>query len=191
VDKAVHAEKDRTPGRTGFAEAVARSAFKLMAYKDEYEVARLYTDGRFQAALKDQFEGGAIKITFHMAPPLLAKTDDKGHLKKTTFGPWMMGAFRTLAKLKGLRGGPLDIFGRTAERKLQRRLIVEFEQRVDELVRGLTHDSHSVAVEIAEVPQKMRGFGHILERNVTEQKAREAHLLEVFRAPTPHATAAE
>lgn len=191
VDKAVQAEKSRAPGRTGFAEAVARSAFKLMAYKDEYEVARLYTDGRFQAALSDQFEGENIKITFHMAPPLLAKKDENGRLKKTTFGPWMMRAFRTLAKLKSLRGGPLDVFGYTSERKLQRRLIAEFEQLVEELCKGLNHENHGLAVEVAELPQKMRGFGHILEKNVEEQKAREADLLAAFRHPGPQATAAE
>lgn len=191
VDKAVTAEKDRARGCSGFAEAVARSAFKLMAYKDEYEVARLYSDGRFHAALKDQFEGDTFKITFHMAPPLLAKRDDNGHLKKTVLGPWMMGAFRVLARLKRLRGSALDVFGYTFERKLQRRLILEFEQIVAELCKGLNHDNHAIATEIAQLPQMMRGFGHVLERNVREQKAREAHLLNAFRSPVPCATAAE
>ncbi|SOD90993.1 indolepyruvate ferredoxin oxidoreductase family protein [Caenispirillum bisanense] len=191
VDRAVQAEKSRAPGRGGFAEAVARSAFKLMAYKDEYEVARLYTDGRFQTALKEQFEGENLKLTFHMAPPLIAKRGEDGHLKKTTFGPWMMGAFRTLAKLKGLRGSALDVFGYSSERKLQRRLIAEYEAVVAELCQGLTHDTHGLAVEIAGLPQKMRGFGHVLERNVAEQKAREAELLNAFRHPQPTATAAE
>ncbi|GAA0573135.1 indolepyruvate ferredoxin oxidoreductase family protein [Caenispirillum bisanense] len=183
VDRAVQAEKTRTPGLTGFAEAVAKSAFKLMAYKDEYEVARLYTDGRFHAALKDQFEGESLKLTFHLAPPLLGNRDESGRLRKTTFGPWMMGAFRTLAKLKGLRGSALDVFGYTAERKLQRRLIGEFETVAAELCDGLRPDTHALATEIAALPLKMRGFGHVLERNVEEQKARETELLKAFRQP--------
>ena len=176
-------EKTRTPGLTGFAEAVAKSAFKLMAYKDEYEVARLYTDGRFHAALKDQLEGESLKLTFHLAPPLLGNRDESGRLRKTTFGPWMMGAFRTLAKLKGLRGSALDVFGYTAERKLQRRLIAEFETVAAELCDGLRPDTHALAADIAALPLKMRGFGHVLERNVEEQKAREAELLKAFRHP--------
>ena len=120
----------------GSAEAVARYLFKLMAYKDEYEVARLHTDPAFSAKIDAMFEGD-YKLVHHLAPPLLAKKNDKGELQKRPFGPWMRSAFTLLAKLKGLRGGPLDVFGRTEERRTERQLIVEYRSMVDELLAGL------------------------------------------------------
>ena len=191
VRRAREAERARAPGRQGFAEAVARAYHKLLAYKDEYEVARLYTDGRFQAQVAAQFEG-RFGLRFSMAPPLIAGRDpETGHLKKRIFGPWMLTAFGLLAKFKGLRGTPLDIFGYSAERRRERALIGEYEATVDALIAGLGSDNHGLAVEIAEVPLAMRGFGHVKEANIACAKEREAELLAAFRAPTAQASAAE
>ncbi len=185
------AERARAPGRQQLTEAVARAYHKLLAYKDEYEVARLYTDGRFRAQVKAQFEG-SYGLRFSLAPPLFARRDpETGHLKKQVFGPWMLAAFRLLARFKGLRGTPLDIFGYSAERRRERALIGEYEATVAALIAGLESDNHALAVEIAEVPLAMRGFGHVKEANVACAKEREAELLAAFRAPAPHASAAE
>ncbi|MBW7852590.1 MAG: indolepyruvate ferredoxin oxidoreductase family protein [Rhodospirillales bacterium] len=191
VERVRAAEAGKARGLSGLADAVARGLFKLMAYKDEYEVARLYTDGTFKAALGEAFEGD-VKLKFHLAPPLLAKRDPHtGHLKKRVFGAWMLPAFRALAKLKGLRGTAFDPFGYGQERRMERRLIAEYEAVVAELLAGLSHDNHALAVEIAELPRKMRGFGHVKAKNVAEAKAREAELLAAFRAPDRGVKAAE
>jgi indolepyruvate ferredoxin oxidoreductase len=143
--------------------SVAKYYFKLMAYKDEYEVARLYTDGRFVEQLKAQFEGD-FSVKFNLAPPLLAKKDAKGHLVKAEFGSWMWSAFKLLAKMKGLRGGAFDIFGYTEERKMERALIVEYRSMVEALAAGLTIGNHATAVELANLPEQVRGFGHVKEK---------------------------
>jgi indolepyruvate ferredoxin oxidoreductase len=185
------AEKARAKGHAELAEAVARSLFKLMAYKDEYEVARLYTDGSFRAALQRQFEGD-FHLEFHLAPPLFAGRDpETGHLLKRGYGPWMLSAFRLLARLKRLRGTRFDLFGRSAERRMERRLIAEYDRVIRELVAALTPENHALAVEIAQLPEQIRGFGHIKERAVAAAKAREAALLAAFRSPSHTATAAE
>ncbi len=185
------AEKTRARGREELADAVAHGLFKLMSYKDEYEVARLYTDGTFAAKLRQQFEGD-IRLEFHLAPPLIAPRDThSGELQKRAYGPWMLRAFGLLRRLKFLRGTAFDPFGRTAERRMERQLIAEYEGVVRELAAGLTHDNHALAVEIARLPQRMRGFGHIKERNVAAAKAREAALLKSFRQPLHAVTAAE
>ena len=191
VRRAREAERAQAPGRTGFAEAVARAYHKLLAYKDEYEVARLYTDGRFRAQVAAQFEG-RYGLRFSMAPPLIAGRDpETGHLKKRIFGPWMLTAFGLLARLKGLRGTPLDIFGYSAERRRERALIGEYEATVETLIAGLGSDNHGLAVEIAEVPLAMRGFGHVKEANIACAKEREAELLAAFHTPAAQASAAE
>ncbi len=142
VRRVMEAEAKRAKGMTGFAEAVARYYFKLLAYKDEYEVARLYADPAFLKALNAQFEGD-IKLEFNLAPPTISERDEAtGHLKKRTFGPWMPTAFRFLAKFKHLRGTSWDIFGRTAERKMERQLIRDYEALLDELVRHLSPANH-------------------------------------------------
>ena len=156
--------------------AVAKYYFKLMAYKDEYEVARLYTDGRFVEQLKTQFEGD-FSLKFHLAPPLLAKKDGKGHLVKAQFGSWMWSAFKVLAKLKGLRGGAFDIFGYTEERKMERALIVEYREMIEALLAGLNADNHATAVALANLPEQIRGFGHVKEANVATFRAEKARLL--------------
>jgi indolepyruvate ferredoxin oxidoreductase len=161
---------------------VARYAFKLMAYKDEYEVARLYTSGEFERQVKDTFDGD-FKIHFNLAPPLLAKTDAQGHLVKSEYGPWILSAFKVLKHFKFLRGGWLDPFGRTAERKMERQLITDYAQVIEELIGKLDADNHALAIEIAEVPEHIRGYGHVKERHLLEAKAREAQLLAQFRLP--------
>jgi len=156
--------------------AVAKSYFKLMAYKDEYEVARLYTDGRFVEQLKSQFEGD-VKLKFNLAPPLFAKKDAKGHLVKAEFGSWMLGAFKLLAKLKGLRGGAFDLFGYTAERKMERALIAEYRGMIEGVLRSLDASTYATAVELAALPEQIRGFGHVKEKAVAEYRARIDELL--------------
>ncbi|HZV64317.1 MAG TPA: DUF6537 domain-containing protein, partial [Telluria sp.] len=156
--------------------AVAKYYFKLMAYKDEYEVARLYTDGRFVEQLKAQFEG-PFSVKFNLAPPLLAKKDAKGHLVKAEFGSWMWSAFKLLAKCKGLRGGAFDIFGYTEERKTERALIVEYRQMIDGLLAGLNAESLATAVELANLPEQVRGFGHVKDKAVAQFHAEKARLL--------------
>jgi indolepyruvate ferredoxin oxidoreductase len=190
VERVEQAEKARARGKTGLAEAVARSAYKLMAYKDEYEVARLYTDGEFLAKLRETFAGDT-RLRVHLAPPLLARRDPAtGELQKREYGAWMLTAMRGLAKLKFLRGSLLDPFGHTAERRMERRLIVDYERTVDALIQSLDHDNHALAVEIACLPQQMRGFGHIKESNVAKTQALEAQLMDRFRAPRQDRAAA-
>src|SRR5205814_4672697 len=129
---------EQPTGKSGLAEAVARTYAKLLAYKDEYEVARLYAEAAFQAELERQFEGD-YRLKFHLAPPLFARRDPKtGHLIKQEFGPWMLPLFKMLAKFKFLRGTALDIFGYSHERKTERALIGQYESLVDELLAGLT-----------------------------------------------------
>jgi indolepyruvate ferredoxin oxidoreductase len=191
VERVASVEKERARGRSGLAEAVAKSLYKLMAYKDEYEVARLYTDGAFLAKLGAQFEGD-YKLTFHLAPPLFAERDaETGQLKKREYGAWMMSAFRVLAGLKKLRGTAFDVFGYTEERKMERRLIAEYEATIDSLLATLDQNNHALAVQIASVPETMRGFGHVKEKNVMAAKAREASLLATYRTPAATKVAAE
>ncbi|MBP2311969.1 indolepyruvate ferredoxin oxidoreductase family protein [Azospirillum soli] len=192
VDWTRRMEGQRAPGSTKLTEAVAHGYFKLLAYKDEYEVARLYTDTGFVEQVGRMFEGD-WKLTFHMAPPVLGETgEDGGEPKKKTFGPWMLKALALLSKGKRLRGTPLDPFGWLAERRMERRLIVEYETTMGEVLHGLTRENLATAVEIARLPLEMRGYGHVKNRNVEAAKAKEAKLLETFRQPaTPQPMAAE
>jgi indolepyruvate ferredoxin oxidoreductase len=183
VQRVREAEEKAVPGSTALTDAAARSLFKLMAYKDEYEVARLYTDGHFERQVASAFEGENLRYEFHMAPPILARKDPATGLpKKMSFGPWMMKAMRVLARFRVLRGTPLDVFGYSHERRTERGLIREFEARIDEIVAKLNADNHAVAVGLATIPQKIRGFGHVKERNLKTAKAEEADLLAKFRA---------
>jgi indolepyruvate ferredoxin oxidoreductase len=182
VDRVRTAEAKAVPGSSALAEAVSRSLFKLMAYKDEYEVARLYTSGSFEKQVKSAFEGDNLRFELHLAPPLLARRDpDTGLPRKMSFGPWMMKAFRVLAHLKGLRGTPLDMFGYTHERRTERQLIRDYEALLQELLSRLSSDNHATAVGLASLPQKIRGFGHVKERNLKAAKAEEMELLARFR----------
>ena len=184
-------EAERAKGMSGLADAVARYHYKLMAYKDEYEVARLYTDGNFIRQLHEQFEGD-FKMRFHLAPPLVAPRDpETGLLTKRTYGPWMLPVMRVLARMRFLRGTGLDVFGYSAERRGERQLIEAYERIVEELLANLSHDNHALAVEIASIPENIRGYGHVKERHLAEAKAQEAGLLAAFRSPTEPAAAAE
>jgi len=184
------------PGSTRLTEAVARYYAKLLAYKDEYEVARLYTSGSFLKQVHAIFEGD-MRFTFHMAPPFLNRRHPAtGEPMKTAFGPWMMRALKVLARCKSLRGSWLDPFGRTAERRTERALIAAYESMLDEFARSLTVRNHAVAVDLAALPEKIRGFGHVKERHLDEARADEARLLARYRAggddaPRPAQVAAE
>jgi indolepyruvate ferredoxin oxidoreductase len=179
---AVRAAEAKLGKGTRLTEAVARYLHKLMAYKDEYEVARLYTDPAFMEKIEGMFEGD-VTLTFHLAPPLMAKKDKQGHLVKQAFGPWMMKAFGVLAKLKGLRGTALDPFGRTEERRMERALIGDYRRTVEALLPKLTAENLAQAVAIASVPEDIRGFGHIKERHLAAAKRKEADLVAAFHAP--------
>ncbi len=184
VDMARKAESGLASLR--FTEAVARNAYKLMAYKDEYEVARLYTDPQFRASLAEQFEDPK-KVSVFLAPPLLGEKDAQGNPKKRKFGPWIFTAFGFLSAMKGLRGTPLDIFGYSEERRAERRLIVDYTALVTHLSRELTPANLDLAVALAALPQDIRGFGHIKAANMQKAAVRRAELLAQFSAATlPH-----
>ncbi|HEY6985309.1 MAG TPA: DUF6537 domain-containing protein, partial [Rhodanobacteraceae bacterium] len=189
VDKVRAAEQQKSPGFTSLAQAVARYAFKLMAYKDEYEVARLYTSGEFEKRIQETFDGG-YKLHFNLAPPLFAKKDADGHLRKSEYGTWVFGAFKLLAKLRGLRGTAFDVFGYTAERKGERRLIEDYFKTIDELLAALDHDNHALAVEIASVPEHIRGYGHVKERHLAAALTRHEQLMQAWRQPALRGQAA-
>ncbi|MEA2985347.1 MAG: indolepyruvate ferredoxin oxidoreductase, partial [Alphaproteobacteria bacterium] len=185
VQRAKVAEAAQAPGKCGFAEAVARYLFKLMAYKDEYEVARLYADASFMRQLKGEFEGD-LRLQFHLAPPLFAPRDRATGLpRKLTFGGWILPVFRALAKLKFLRGTAFDPFGHTQERKTERKLLAEYEAMLSEIMPRLTPGNHHLATGLAAIPEKIRGFGYVKARHLTAAKAEEAALLEQFRAGAP------
>jgi indolepyruvate ferredoxin oxidoreductase len=186
VEKAKSAEAALAPGKCGLADAVARYLFKLMAYKDEYEVARLYTDGSFLAQVENTFAGDNLRLEFHLAPPLLARRDKTTGLpRKMSFGAWLLPAFRLLAKFKFLRGTPFDPFGRSVERRTERKLIADYEAMLDKVLASLTPDNHPIAVGLAAIPEKIRGFGHVKQRHLAAAKADEAALLEQFRTGAP------
>ncbi len=186
----VKAVEEKT-GETGLSEAVARNYAKLLAYKDEYEVARLYAETAFAASIDQQFEGD-YRLKFHLAPPLFSARDPKtGHLLKHEFGSWMLPMFKLLAKLKGLRNTAFDPFGYTAERKLERALIGQYESLVDELLGALSPVNHALAVRLAAVPDDIRGYGHVKDAHLEKAKRKEADLLAQWRNPQALKQAAE
>jgi indolepyruvate ferredoxin oxidoreductase len=153
------------PRQDAVTRAVANGYFKLLAYKDEYEVARLHSSPEFVESLKQQFEGG-FRIAFNLAPPGLTGRDElTGEPRKKEYGAWILPVFRTLAKLKVLRGTPLDVFGYTAERRMERGLIIRYEQTVDEIIRHGTACNYQAVVRAASMVEKIRGYGHVKERN--------------------------
>jgi indolepyruvate ferredoxin oxidoreductase len=166
-----------------FARAVAKNLFKLMAYKDEYEVARLYADGRFRARLAAEFEGD-FRLQFHLAPPVLsAGTDALGRPRKSAFGPFMAPAFSVLRRLKFLRGTPFDPFGMSAERRLERRLIADYRALVARIAGAVTRESLDAAVALASVPDDIRGFGPVKLAAILKAEEKTAELMARFAAP--------
>jgi indolepyruvate ferredoxin oxidoreductase len=165
----------RDLGHDALTRAVAENLYKLMAYKDEYEVARLYADGQFAADLGKTFKGGRIKVW--LAPPILARKGPDGRPRKMAFGGWMLKyGFPALAKLKGLRGGAFDIFGASDERRTERRLIAQYEAGLDRIVAELTPDRLVLAVEIAGIPDQIRGYGHVKDAATAGARAIETKL---------------
>jgi indolepyruvate ferredoxin oxidoreductase len=179
VDHVARAEAAATPGKDSLSVMVARNFAKLMAYKDEYEVARLHADPAFKRQLAEAFEDGA-KLRYNLAPPLFSKRDADGHLLKREFGPWMGKAFQVLARFKRLRGTALDVFGYTEERRMERGLIDHYEAQMRMVAAKLTPANHSAAVELASLPAQMRGYGHVKHANVEKVKALEPMVLKKF-----------
>ena len=182
----------RMRGRDDLTRIAAETLFKLMAIKDEYEVARLYTDGTFAAALKDQFEGSG-RITLHLAPPILARTDPAtGRPKKMAFGPWMLRVLKQLARFKRLRGTWWDVFGRTAERRAERKLLADYEALLNEVAGNLQADNHEAAADLLGAAAQIKGFGPVKAASMAKSEARGAELLAAFRTgSTAHPQAAE
>jgi len=183
VERVREIEEKKFSGGDALTDAVARNYAKLIAYKDEYEVARLYASKEFRAALAAQFESPE-RLEFHLAPPLWAKRDPRtGHLLKKSYGAWAMTAFGVLAKLRFLRGSALDPFGRTEERRTERRLIGEYEGLVEEILQKLSPQTLATSVALASLPEKVRGFGHVKEKNIRAAEAEKARLLDRLRQP--------
>jgi indolepyruvate ferredoxin oxidoreductase len=164
------------------SEAVARYLFKLMAYKDEYEVARLHSDAGFAAKVQSQFEGD-FQLNYHLAPPLFAKRNEKGELQKQQFGAWMGTAMRLLAKLKYLRGTAFDVFGRSEERRDERALIVEYRTAIDAMLPTLNAANRDAAAAFARVPEQIRGFGHVKARHLEAARQQWALLQDKYHQP--------
>jgi len=181
VERAAARERERAPGRSGLALAVARYYAKLLAYKDEYEVARLYSDGSFRAQLEREFEGD-YRLEIHLAPQIANPRDpDTGRARKLALGPWMFRALALMARFRFLRGTPLDPFGWTAHRRRERALIREYEATLEELLAGLSPETHELAVAIASLPEQIRGFDLVKERHLVDAQAKQAELLAGLR----------
>ena len=191
VGQVAAAETERAPGRTGLAAAVAFGLHKLMAYKDEYEVARLYSDPTWRERLNRQFDGvGRLEVM--LAPPLFVRPDPlTGRVRKRAYGPWIFPFLTLLAKGKTLRGTALDLFGYTEERRAERALIEEYESIIQEMLSGLDHDNHALAIAIAEVARTLRGFGQIKADNIEAARTQWQDLLHHWRTNTPLAKAAD
>ena len=186
VQRARRAEEKQMPGHSEFADAVARYYYKLLAYKDEYEVARLHTQTGFLERIESMFEGD-YKVVFHLAPPLTAKRDlSTGYPRKQPYGAGMLRTFMGLAKLKRLRGTPLDPFRYSKDRKLDRALLAEYEELLERLISGLNAANHAISVELAALPEAIRGFGHIRERHVEHARQRKTELLRALEGAGPN-----
>jgi indolepyruvate ferredoxin oxidoreductase len=189
VERVRQLEKDRV-GSSKLAEAVARYYAKLLAYKDEYEVARLHADGALERKIDAMFEGD-YKLVFHLAPPLLARRDPTtGEPRKMRFGGWMLPVFRLLKAMKGLRGTAFDPFGYTPERRTERALIREYEASVERLLAKLSPANHALAVQIASMPEEIRGFGHVKARHLAAARKKQDELFERFEHPEKQRAAA-
>jgi indolepyruvate ferredoxin oxidoreductase len=177
-------------GRTALTQNVAKYLFKLMAYKDEYEVARLHVDIAFLAQVNNMFEGN-FKLNYHLAPPLVAHKNAQGELQKQKFGPWMRTAFKWLARLKFLRGTAFDVFGRSAERRTERALIDEYKASVLTLLETLNADNYALALEIARIPEQIKGYGHVKERKLKAARLQWRALMSDYALATKRAPAVE
>jgi indolepyruvate ferredoxin oxidoreductase len=176
IAKVRNAEATAAPGSIELTEAVAKNLFKLMSYKDEYEVARLYTDGAFASKLGEKFEGD-VRLKFHLAPPIFARRDKgTGHLQKKEYGGRMIHAFRLLARLRFLRGTAFDPFGYTAERKAERKLIDDYLTMIDQRIATLKHEQIPVLAKLARLPEAIRGYGHIKEQSINKSLAEKTRL---------------
>ena len=188
IEAIADVERKRTPGKTGLAEAVAKGYYKVLAYKDEYEVARLYTDGTFAREVAAQFDG-VKHADYYLAPPLLSKLwRDKatGHPRKVRLpGAVVMPIFHLLARLRGLRGTAFDLFGYSAERRREREAITDYERVLDEIAERLTVVNYETAVALAALPLEIKGFGHVKEANAEKARERQHGLLARFRAVAP------
>lgn len=183
IERVKTAEQSNAKGLTGLTRAAATYAYKLMAYKDEYEVARLQTAPEFHKKLKATFDG-QYKIKYHLSPPIFASKDPHtGRPRKYEIGGWIGPVFKLMAKMKRLRGTPLDIFGYTAERKMERGLIKSFEKTIETLIADLNHDNHALAIEIASLPNKIRGYGYIKEESVKKALAEHETLMAGYSPP--------
>ena len=180
VDRVRQVEAARVPGSTVITNAVAFSLSKLMSYKDEYEVARLYTNGDFQRRLKQQFDGN-YKLNFHLSPPIFNPRDKAtGKPRKVAFGPWMFTAFKWLAKLRGLRGTAFDVFGYTTERRIERRLVEEYRRTIEGVLPVLDRENAELVAKIAALPDVIRGYGHVKDDNLRKYEQELAALLASF-----------
>jgi len=170
---------------TALSEAVAEQLFRLMAYKDEYEVARLFTETDFLKEIEETFSGD-FKINFNLAPPLLnGKKDRSGRPKKRQFGPWMLKAMKLLARMRGMRNSALDPFRFSEDRKLDRRLLADYEALIDQLLAGLKAENLHTAVALARLPEEVRGFGPVREDAAEKAEKRKQQLLEEFKSGKP------
>ena len=181
AERRLAAPSGDAPEQMPLTTAVARCFYRLMSYKDEYEVARLYTSGEFERAVREQFEGD-IQMRFHLAPPLLSRRNERGELVKRAWGPWVFSAFRLLARLRGLRGTPFDPFGRTAERRMERRLIDDYEAMISALLPDLALERRDQALALASFPEQIRGFGHVKERHVERALQARDQALSAWRS---------
>jgi indolepyruvate ferredoxin oxidoreductase len=181
VERVRSAEKEKA-NSSKLTEAVARYYAKLLAYKDEYEVARLHSDGELKKKIEGMFEGD-YRLVYHLAPPLLARTDPlTGEPRKIRFGPWIGGIFGILEKLKFLRGTAFDVFGYTDERRMERALIREYEATMESILKQLSPENHAAAVQIASLPEEIRGYGHLKTKSIAmARKKRDDLLLELSR----------
>jgi indolepyruvate ferredoxin oxidoreductase len=180
VDKVRELEGTRVPGSTAITQAVALSLSKLMSYKDEYEVARLYTNGDFLRRLREQFDGN-YKLNVHLSPPIFNPRDKAtGRPRKVAFGPWMLTAFKLLAKLKGLRGTAFDVFGYTAERRMERQLVEDYRKTIEDVLPVLNRENADLVAKIAALPDMIKGYGYVKDDNLAKYQAELKRLLASF-----------
>ncbi|MGE0196547.1 MAG: DUF6537 domain-containing protein, partial [Methylocystis sp.] len=192
VKKIASLEAARAPGSRELSEAVARYLFKLMAAKDYYEVARLYTDGAFQRQLDETFEGD-LRLELHLAPnlPALQRKTDFGGSRKFTFGPWMFKVLRVLARMKTLRNTWIDVFRFDHDRVVERKLLSDYEALLDDFAVSLTPENYASAVALARLPEHIRGFGHVKARHIAAVDAERERLMAEYRHPAAVKLAAE